>query len=127
MAKYSIGGREFNLVYCVHTMEAIETEFGDQQTMLEEYRKNRMSVKLLKRLFRCMANAGEWLAGREENVTGSEIERLGLKGLDILSKIISQTMDESMRSETTGGNEADDESYDIVLAEIEKRENEKNG
>ena len=127
MAKYSISGREFDLVYNVHTMEAIEDEFGDQQTMLKEYRENRQSVKVLKKLFKAMANSGEWLAGREETVTGNEIDRLTLKGLDTLSKIVSQTMEESLRSETTGGNEADDEPYDMVLAEIEKRENEKNG
>ena len=127
MAKYSISGREFDLVYNVHTMEAIEDEFGDQQTMQKEYRENRQSVKVLKKLFKAMANSGEWLAGREETVTGNEIDRLTLKGLDTLSKIVSQTMEESLRSETTGGNEADDEPYDMVLAEIEKRENEKNG
>ena len=127
MAKYSIAGREFDLVYNVHTMEAIEDEFGDQQTMLREYRENRQSVKVLKKLFKAMANSGEWLAGREETVTGDEMDRLTLKGLDTLSKIVSQTMEESLRSETTGGNEADDEPYDMVLAEIEKRENEKNG
>lgn len=127
MAKYSIGGREFDLVYCVHTMEAIEEDFGDQQEMLKKYRENRLSVKLLKRLFRAMANAGEWLAGREENVTGEEISRLTLKGLDTLSQIINRTMEESLKNEATGGGEADDDSYDMVLAEIEKRENEKNG
>lgn len=127
MAHYSVNGREFDLVYCVHTMEAIEAEFGDQGSMLKEYKENRQSVRILKKLFKCMANTGEWLAGREENVTGNEIDRLGLKGLETLSQIINRTMEESLKSETTGGNAADDESYDMVMAEIEKREAEKNG
>lgn len=122
--KYSLNGTEYDLVYNLHTMEQMEEEFGDAAEAMAEFRKHR-KTSMIRAMFRMMANTGKWLRGEPEDVTGHEIDRLGLKGLDTLSKMITGALDESMRTETTGGNEADDQPYDLVMAAIEEKE--KNG
>lgn len=122
--KYSLNGQEYDLVYNLHTMEKMEEEFGDAAEAMHEFRSKK-KTGMIRAMFRLMANTGRWLRGEPEDLTGHEIDRLGLKGLDTLSRMISAAMDESLRSETTGGNEADDQPYDLVMAAIEEKE--KNG
>lgn len=118
--KYAAGGRDYELVFTVHTMELLEAEFGDVQTATEGLRKGR-SMKAIRGMFRAMANTGRWLRGLPEDVTGEEIGQLTLRGLDTLSRIMSQVMEESLKTETVGGQAADDEKYDLVLAELDAK------
>ena len=119
--KYTVGGKDYELAFTVHTMELLEEEFGDVQAATDGFRKGRKSMKAVKGMFRAMANAGRKLRGLPEDVTGEEIDGLTLKGLDILSRTMTLVMDESLKTETTGGMEADDEKYDLVLAELDAK------
>ena len=53
-----------------------------------------------------------------ENVTGEEIRHCNVQKV---SAAISAAVNEGMKSETTGGNEADDEVHDEYLDEIESK------
>lgn len=120
---YTLEGRTYDLVFTVRTMELIQDEFGDVGDAVAAFRTNRKSIKSVKTMFKVMANAGEELHGREMNVTGEELNRLTLRGVDNLSQALSMTLEESLHSETTGGNEADEEKHDVLLEMIEAEKN----
>lgn len=121
--KYSLGGVDYDLVFNVHTMELIENEEKEVSQTISDFRRNSRNIHNVKAMFRVMANSGRWLKGLPEDVTGDEIGRLGLKGLDTLSRAMNLTVEESLHSETTGGNEADDEKHDLVLEALEAEKN----
>lgn len=125
MAKFSMGGKDYDLIFNVHAMKAMEHEFGDLSEGIEKFRKNRRNVHIVGQMFKIMANAGQWEKGEPEDVTEDAVDRLTLKGLDTLSRTLNLAMEESLHSETTGGNEADDEVHDVYLEQLEAQE--KNG
>ncbi len=122
MAQYSVGGKEFNLVLSLYAMEAIEHEYGDIKQALEMFRSKKRNIGMIKNMFRILANAGRHADGQPEDVTGGEIDNLTLKGLDLLSNLMKNTMDESLRTETVGGGEADDEAADVYAEQMAEQE-----
>ena len=122
MALYSVGGNEYDLVLSLHAMEAIEAEFGDLKTALDSFKHGKRDTKIIKTMFRILANAGRHARKQPEDVTGDELDNLTLKGLDTLSKILSNAMDESMRAETVGGGEADDSAADVYAEQMAAQE-----
>ncbi len=124
MAEFRIGKGKYDLRMDIHAMEQIEKEFGDLRDALRAFQKDR-KITMVKAMFRILANSGRKKAGLPEDVTGEEIDGCNLAGLDQLARALNQAMEEAMRAETVGGNEADDEPHDEYMEELEKRE--KNG
>ena len=122
MAWYSVGGKDYNLVMTVHAMEAIEKEFGDMRKALEKFRGGSRDVATIKAMFRILANAGRHAAKQPEDVTGDELDNLGLKGLNALAIALNAAMDESMNAETLGGGLADDDVADVYAEQLAEKE-----
>ena len=125
MAVFWIGEDRYNLVLTVHAMEAIEKEFGDLADAMQKFRGKGRNIDMMKKMFRILANAGRYAAKQPEDLTGDEIDNLTLKGLDRLSTVMRNAMDEGMEAETVKGGPADDEEYDVYAEELEKQQ--KNG
>ena len=120
MASITIGGKEYPLKFDMYAMEQVEDEFGGIKAMFDAIRgENGQSVaKALRTMFRILANSARNQADLPENVTGEEIKHCSIKKV---SDAISEAVTEGMKSETTGGNEADDEPHDEYLEEIESK------
>ena len=125
MAKVTIGGKTYELAMSLYAMSQIEDEFGDLRDAMQKFRGNNRSVKMIKAMFRIMANAARHARKEPEDITGDEIDNVGLKGLEALSKALREVMDESMKAETVNGGLADDEAADVYAEEMERQE--KNG
>ena len=122
MVRYSIGGKDYELALSLYAMERIEEELGDIRAAVAKFKGKQRDIKLTKTMFRILANAGRHARQLPEDVTGDELDNLGLKGLETLSQIMNQCMDDSMRSETVGGGEADDEVADVYAEQMAERE-----
>lgn len=120
MASVTIKGKEYPLRFDLYAMEQIEEEFGSMKAVYDTLNGGKQ-VKATRALFRILANC--WLSyhGKEETVTGEEIRHAGIGTLKAISEAIMQTVTEGNKSETTDGNEADDEVHDIFLEEIERK------
>ena len=122
MAAIEIKGRTYELRMDLNAMEQIEAEFGDLYETLKKFQGNRRSMAMIKPMFRILANSGQQHNGKPEDVTGNEIGDLGFAGINELSKAFNATMQEALKTETTGGNAADDEAHDEYLEELEQQE-----
>jgi len=125
MARLEIGGRRYDLVMSVHAMEQIEKDFGDIKGAMEAFKGKAMSVSVLKKMFVALANAGRHARREPEDVTGEELDDLGMAGLARLSDTLRQAMEESMHAETVNGGLADDTVHDVYAEQMETQE--KNG
>lgn len=123
MAKITIDGRTFDLVMSIYAMGQIEDEFGDLKQALEKLRKGSRDIKIIRSMFRILANAGQHKAKQPEDVTGDEINDMNLAGLEKLSLTMRAAMDEAMKAETVDGGLADDSKADVYAEELEKRKN----
>lgn len=119
MVKLRIGDKEYGLRMDMYAMEMIEDEFGDIQDMFEKIQKG--SSKSIRTLFRILANSELAYEGKEETVTGDEIRRLKVSALAGIGNAVRAAIEEGMKAETVGGNNADDDVYDVYLAEIEAK------
>lgn len=122
MSKVVIGGKSYPLVMSVHALEGIEREFGDLKTSLEKFRKGAKDIRMIKAMFRILANAARHAAKQPEDVTGDEIDDLGLMGLGDLAAALRAAMDESMNAETVNGGLADDQPADVYAEQLEEQE-----
>ena len=120
MASITINGKEYKLKFDMYAMEQIEDEFGGIRKMFDAMRgEGEISTsKAMKAIFRILANSARNEADLAENVTGDEVLHISVNKL---SAAISAAVNEGMKSETTGGNEADDEVHDEYLEEIESK------
>ena len=119
MVKLRIGETEYGLRMDMYAMELIEDEFGNMKDMFEQVQRG--GSKTIMKLFKILANAELAYEGKEETVTGNELKRLRVAAAAGIGKAIRAAVEEGMKSETTGGAEADDEVYDVYLAEIEAK------
>lgn len=119
MVKLKVGENEYALRLDMYAMEMIEDEYGSMTEMFEELKKNR--TKDVRTLFRILANAALAYEEKEENVTGDELKSLRVAAVTGISRAIQAAIQEGMKSETTDGAEADDEVFDVYLAEIEAK------
>ena len=123
MAKITIKDKEYLLRMDVYAMEKIEEKWGDLKEALMEFKgKGRGKTKVIKEMFKILANSGQFHLGLPEDVTGEEINGMTLADLNKLSQTLTLTMDESLHAETVNGNEADDEVHDEYAEELERRE-----
>lgn len=119
MVKLKIGEQEYGLRMDMYAMEMIEDEFGGMDELFKGMEKT--SAKMVRKLFRILANAALAYEGKPETVTGDEMKQLRLSALNGISVAIRAAIDEGMKAETVGGEKADDEVYDVYLAEIEAK------
>ena len=121
MAKVIINGKEYGLRFDLYAMEQIEEEFGSVKDSFEALKSGKQ-IKTTRVLFKILANSFLSYGGQEETVTGKEIMHAGMEEVMKISDAIKQAIAEGSKSETTGGNEADDSVHDIYLEELEKQE-----
>ena len=121
MAKVVIGGKEYGLRFDLYAMEQVEEDFGSVQKAFVALRDGKQ-IKATRTLFRILANSFLSYNGEEETVTGDEIKHASMNEVLTMSEAIREAIADGSKSETTGGNEADDEAHDVYLAEIEKNE-----
>lgn len=120
MASIIIKGKEYGLRFDLYAMEQIEEEFGSVKNVFDTL-KGGKQLKATRILFRILANS--WLSfnGEEETVTGDEIKHADMKMIQEVSEAVQKAIAEGSKSETTEGNEADDDVHDIYLEEIERK------
>ena len=121
MASININGKEYPLRFDMYAMEQVENEFGGIREMFESMRGGEGGkgvAKTLQIIFRILANSARNELDLPENVTGEEIRH---EKVQKVSDAIGAAINEGMKSETTGGNEADDEVHDEYLEEIESK------
>ena len=121
MASIIINGKEYGLRFDLYAMEQIEEEFGSVKAVFDTLREGKRQIKTTRTLFKVLANS--WLSynGKEENVTGDEIKHADTDMIKDLSEAVQKAIAEGSHSETTGGNEADDDVHDLYLEEIERK------
>ena len=119
MIKLKVGDVEYGLRMDMYAMELIEDEFGGMKEMFEKVQAG--GSKTVRALFRILANAQLSFEGKEETVTGDELKHLKVAAMAGVGKAIRAAVEEGMKSETTDGEEADDEVFDVYLSEIEAK------
>ena len=120
MAKVEFGGKEYGLRFDMYAMEQIEEEFGSVKNVFESLRDGKQ-LKATRILFRILANSFLSYNGEKETVTGDEIKHADIEMIREISEAVQKAIAEGSKSETTGGNEADDEVHDVYLEEIERK------
>jgi len=120
MASVIVKGKEYPLRFDLYAMEQIEEEFGSIKSVFEVMNGGKQ-IKATRTLFRILANS--WLSneGEAETVTGDEIKHADIDMIREVSAAVQQAITEGSKSETTDGNEADDEVHDMFLEEIERK------
>ena len=119
MIKLKIGEQEYGLRMDMYAMEQIEDEFGSMKEMFEKVQAG--GGKAIRSLFRIMANSQLSFEGKGETVTGDELKHLKIAAIGGIGRAIRAAVDEGMKSETSEGEEADDEVFDVYLSEIESK------
>lgn len=119
MASITIKGTKYELLFDMWALEQIEKEFGGVKKMYESLRggDGASLATAISTVFRILANSARDEAGLTANVTGEEVRHVSVGKL---TKAVHEAIEEGMKSETTGGNEADDTVHDEYLEEIEK-------
>lgn len=118
MVKLKVLDREYGLRMDLYAMEQIEEEFGGMRELFDLLKDGK--VKTVRALFRILANTELAYEGKEENVTGDELRHIRLSAVGPIGNALRAAIEDGMKSETTRGEEADDEVYDVYLDEIEK-------
>lgn len=120
MASIKIREKEYGLRFDLYAMEQIEEEFGSVKDAFDQLREGKL-LKTTRILFKILANSYLSYNGEQETVTGDEIKHEGMDIIQKLSEAVKKAITEGSKSETTGGNEADDEKHDVYLEEIERK------
>ena len=120
MASIKIREKEYGLRFDLYAMEQIEEEFGSVKDAFDQLREGKL-LKTTRILFKILANSYLSYNGEPETVTGDEIKHEGMEIVQKLSEAVKAAITEGSKSETTGGNEADDEKHDVYLEEIERK------
>ena len=120
MASIKVRGKEYGLRFDMYAMEQIEEAFGSVKDAFDALRDGKQ-LKTTRILFKIMANSYLSYNGEPETVTGDEIKHEGMDIVVQISEAVKAAIMEGSKSETTGGNEADDEKHDVYLEEIERK------
>ena len=120
MASVTVKGKTYGLRFDLYAMEQIEEEFGSVKDVFTALQGGKQ-IKTTRKLFRILANSYLSNKGEEENVTGDEIKHEGMEMIKTISEAVQAAITEGSKSETTDGNEADDEVHDMYLEEIERK------
>lgn len=115
-----INGKTYRMRFDMSAYEEIETTFGGAEEALDVIRGGRGAISPLKKLFVILVNCQRDLDGMPP-ITENEIPKhTSMAKVREISDAITAAFAEGMRSETTGGYEADEEAHDVYLEEIEK-------
>jgi len=125
MAKYAIGGKEYELRLDLSVLEKIEEEYGGMREAFEQMKGGKGRIAAIRQMFTWMANAAAEYAGREERITGDELKHADMAEFAALSEAIRVASMESTHAETIRGGEADRGTYDGYLAQIDAEEKKK--
>ena len=119
MASITIRGTKYELLFDMWSLEQIEKEFGGVRKMFEAMNgaDGASLATAMSTIFRILANSARDAAGLAATVTGDEVRHTPV---GLLTAAVKQAIEEGMKSETTGGNEADDAVHDEYLEELEK-------
>lgn len=118
MVKLKVEDREYGLRMDLYAMEKIEDTFGSLKELFGLLKEGK--TKTVRTLFAILANTELAYEGKEETVTGDELKHIRLSALTPIGTALKAAIDAGMHSETTGGEEADDEVFDVYLDELEK-------
>ena len=121
MAQISINGSTYGLRFDLGALEVAESEFGDLKAVFDNLRGGQNRLSTVKRLFVIMANCERGYRGEAEDVTEDALRHAPLAALSTLGEALTEAFKESMRMETVGGGEADDEVHDGFLEELERK------
>ena len=116
----TIRGKRYELRFDMWALEQIEEEFGGVKKMLMSLHGAEGTVlsKAMSTVFRILANSARDSAGLEPNVTGDEVRHVSV---GLLTQAVHAAIDAGMKSETSGGNEADDNVHDAYEEEYDEK------
>ena len=120
MAQININGKTYGLRFDLGALEAVEQEFGDLKAVFENLKGGDDRLGTVKKMFVIMVNCQREFEDKPADVTAAALKRAPLSVLSTLGEAITEAIKESMRVETVNG-EADDETHDGYLEEIEQK------
>lgn len=118
MVKLKVGEEMYGLRMDLYALEQIEDEFGGMKELFDLLKDGK--TKTVRKIFRILANTELAYEGKEETVTGDELRHMKLAGVGQIGNAIRAAIEDGMKSETTRGEEADDDVYDCYMEELEK-------
>ena len=116
-----INGKEYRFRFDLYAMEQLEEEFGSVKTVFDMLRTGEKQVRLVRSLFRIMANSQLSYEGKPETVTGDELKHLPIARIKEIGEETRRALEDGMRTEMSNGGVADDEVHDGYLEEIERK------
>ena len=123
MEKVTIKGKEYELVFNLYALEQIRDKIGNPGDVMPRLQDaDNMDYKLLRQLFVILANTAREARDLPEDVTDKPLKRMHIEDFQrsmLWAKIVIEVSN-GWKSETTGGNEADNEKHDVWLEEDEK-------
>ena len=116
-AEVRVGEQLYRLRFDLYALEQVEEEFGGIREAFDKLRGKGM-VEAIRKMFKIMANSQRDYDGLPADVTGNEISKHeSMQKLVEISDAIRAAVDIGMAAETVNG-EADDETHDAYLEEI---------
>lgn len=123
MEKVTIKGQEYELVFNMYAVEQIQDKIGSLTDVMARIQdKENIDYKLVRQLFVILANTAREARDLPEDVTDKPLKRMHIQDFQrsmLWAKIVIEIAN-GWKSETTGGNEADNEKHDVWLEEDEK-------
>lgn len=123
MEKVTIKGKEYELVFNLYALEQIRDKIGTPGDVMARLQgADNMDYKLLRQMFVILANTAREARDLPEDVTDKPLKRMHIEDFQrsmLWQKIVIEVA-QGWKSETTGGNEADNEKHDVWLEEDEK-------
>lgn len=120
MARLKYRGVTYELLFNLYAVEQIEDEFGGMTAMFEQLRGGKQ-YQTIRKLFRILGNAALEIRGLPEILTGDEIRHADQREIGEISKAIQAAFADGRKTETSGGNEADDERRDLYEDETDEK------
>ena len=123
MENVTINGQEYELVFNMYAVEQIQDKIGSPADVMARIQdKDNIDYKLVRQLFVILANTAREARDLPEDVTDKPLKRMHIQDFQrsmLWAKIVIEIAN-GWKSETTGGNEADNEKHDVWLEEDEK-------
>lgn len=116
-----INGVAYDLRFDLYAMEQIEDEFGSLKEAFDLFRAGKKQARMVRKLFQIMANSALSYAGKPETVTDDVLRHLPIGRINEIAEAVNAAIADGMKTEMSGGGEADDEVHDAYLEEVEKK------
>ena len=122
MASYTFNGKTYKLRLDLDVLEKMEDEYGGLREAFQAMSGGRGRIKTIKKVFAMMANAANEWEGIDERITGNELKHADMQGFTALTEAIQAAVIESSHAETARGGEANSDTYDAYMAEMDDEE-----